>query len=174
MHSRIRQEKSHALEAQAERGGDDRLSCHGQVMQRVLESQWKADDEDRRTHLDLVELPDQVIGRKRLQRKCRGKRRTVQLHDRDVDAACRIAALAPYRFSVFEKRNRVPRYPDGVVRVHVQFDQKTVRMMIAGLVLQHMPGGHQVQPGIAFEKDTGGIGFLFPVQYGRDAGHGQQ
>jgi hypothetical protein len=96
------------------------------------------------------------------------------LNDRDIDFACRIDAFTPYRFPVFEKRNHEPRYQDGVVRVHVQFDQETVRMVIAGPVLQHMPGGDQVQPGVAFEKETRGIGFLFLVQHGRDAGHGQQ
>src|SRR3977135_1686604 len=103
MHARIRQEISLALEAQAERGGDDRLSSHRQVMQRIVESQRKTDDEDRRTHLDLVEVPDQMIGRKRLQRKCRWERRAVKLHDRDIDFACRIDAFTPYRFPVFEK-----------------------------------------------------------------------
>ena len=33
---------------------------------------------------------------------------------------------------------------------------------------------HQIQSGIALEKETGGIGFLFLVQHSRDAGYGQQ
>ena len=66
---------------------------------------------------------------------------------------------------------RTNQSPTGMV--HVKFDQKTVRMMIAGLVFQHVPGGDQIQPGVAFEKEPGGIGLLFLVQYGRDARHGQ-
>ncbi len=56
----------------------------------------------------------------------------------------------------------------------MQLDQKAVGMMIAGLVLEHMPRGHQVQPVIALEEETGGIGFFSFVQYGRHPGYGQQ
>ena len=56
----------------------------------------------------------------------------------------RIDALAPFRFTVFEKRNHELRYQHGVVRLHMQVDQEAVRMMIAGFVLQDVSRGHHV------------------------------
>ncbi len=47
-------------------------------------------------------------------------------------------------------------------------------MMVAGFVLHYVSRGHQIQSGVALEKETGGIGFLFLVQHSYDAGYGQQ
>ena len=66
VHPRISQEIALSLKAEAERRGDDRLSYHRQMMPRVVKTQRKTDDQHSRSDFYLIQLLDQMIGRKRL------------------------------------------------------------------------------------------------------------
>jgi len=52
----------------------------------------------------------------------------------------------------------------------VQLDFDPGRKMFAGLAEQDVTAGHQIEPGVAFEKEAGGIGQQRLFAEGRDVG----
>ena len=61
MHPRVRQEISLSLKTNTERRRDHCLPGHRQVMQVVMKSQRKADDQHGIAHFDLIQYGDEMI-----------------------------------------------------------------------------------------------------------------
>jgi hypothetical protein len=115
-----------------------------------------------------------VLGSEGVQAKGLRQRRSLQFDHCDADFACGIHALVPDRFAVLAHRNQELRYFHRVVGVHMEFDAHAVRMMGARVILQHVPGRDQEKTPATLGKETGGIGLLFLVEQGCDAGHGKR
>ena len=73
----VGEEIAEALEAQAERRGDDGLARDWRAMQVIVETQWQADDERWRADWHGVGVLDQVRGREGVVQRGVGKRLAV-------------------------------------------------------------------------------------------------
>src|SRR5262249_59963812 len=93
VHPRVRQEIALSLKAEAERRGDDRLSHHREMMQYVVKPQWKADDQHSRSDFYFIQLFDQMIGGKGLDKKFLRQRGALELQGDDIHWARRVAPL---------------------------------------------------------------------------------
>src|SRR5262245_36493787 len=97
VHLRVRQEVALSLKAEAERRGGDRLPHHEQMVQCVVKPQREAHDEHSRSDFYFIQLFDQMIGCKGLNKKFLRQRRALELHGDDVDRAGRVDAFQPRR-----------------------------------------------------------------------------
>ena len=154
MRARIGEDIALSLKAQAERGGDNGVAHDRHVMQRVVEAERKADDEERRADGDLIAKVVDVAGRERaVNDRCR-QRGALDLDRCDVDLAARVDPLPPDGFAVPVERNRKHRRHRDVVRVGVQLNLDAIGKMTARLVDHDVTARHQKQARIALEKEA--------------------
>ena len=166
--ARVGQEVALALEAQAERRRDHRLPHDREVVQRVVEAEREADDQQRGADLDGIRRGRQVAGRIGAVDGGRGQRRTLDLDHCHVDLARRVAALPPHALTVAIQRNREAGGAGHVGRVGVEFDLDPVRKVFAAFILHDMPARHQEKPPVALEEEPARVGQQLVLGEGGD------
>jgi hypothetical protein len=156
MRSRIRQKLAFSLKPQIEARREDRMSRDRQLVQFVLETQGKADDQQRSTDHHFPG-PGQMIDRKCMVDEVGGQSGAIQRDHRDVDITRRIVALSPDTASIAVQGNLEVHQPRDVVPIRVQCNADEIREVLAGLVPNDMTTRHQKQTFVSLEEESAGI-----------------
>src|SRR5208283_442726 len=157
MRARIGQEISLSLEAETEGRREHRSAHDGRVMQSVVKAERKADNEQRRTNLDVLDRVHEVGG---IESVVDGRLRqsgAVNLDRRDVDLSGRVEALTPDGLAAAIQRDRKTGGHGHVLGIIVELDLQAVREMTARFVFHDVPARDQEQAFIAFEKKAARI-----------------
>ena len=158
MRARVGEEIALAVEAQPEGRGDHRPARHGQMMQRVVEAEGKADHQDLRANLDAAARRLDVFRREGAKNRRFGQRASVDLDGGDVGRAGPVEPLPPQGRAVAIQRDREGGGFRHIFRVNMQFNHDPVGEMPRRLVDQHMSARHQKQPRPSLEEKSARIG----------------
>ena len=139
-----------------------------------MKAERKADDEQRRAHLDLVERVLQVRRREGAQQHAGGQCRAVDLDHGHIDFARRVFALAPDALAVAVEQHRQAGGLGQVGGRGVQFDLQPIGKVLARLIEHDMPARDHEQAFVAGEKETGGPRQQAVPVIGGDLRDGQQ
>ena len=154
----IGQEIPVALEPEPNRRGDDRMAYHRKMVERVMEAEWKTDDEGVRPDFDIGIVLQHLTGVKGVEARAFRQRALVDFDDGDIDAAGHVGRIPPDALAIVEEKDRKPRRAREIVLVDVNLELQSVGMMIVLGVDDDMQAGDEEQAIAVLEKKAGCVG----------------
>ena len=132
------------------------MSRYWQLVQCILESQRKADDQQQRTNRNFTRR-GQVINSKRGTNQFGRQCCSLQADHGNIDIAGEIIALSPYAPSVAVQRNLEIHELRNVIPIRVQCDSHKIRKVLARFIADNVPARYQEELPASFKKEPAGI-----------------
>lgn len=128
------------------------MAYHRKMVERVMEAEWKTDDEGVRPDFDIGIVLQHLTGVKGVEARAFRQRALVDFDDGDIDAAGHVGRIPPDALAIVEEKDRKPRRAREIVLVDVNLELQSVGMMIVLGVDDDMQAGDEEQAIAVLEK----------------------